>query len=69
MSGFVLLIAVVAIVAVVAWSIVNDAVPTGARTHWLLAMRDDDDAASGDTDAGRRTPLGPRLLRWRRLRR
>jgi len=41
MDGVLFLLAVIGIVVVVAWSVMNDRVPFDGRTRGLLAMRDD----------------------------
>ena len=41
MDSLLFLLAIIGIVVVVAWSVINDRVPFDGRTRGLLAMRDD----------------------------
>ena len=41
MESVLFLLAVVGIVVVVAWSVMNDRVPSNGKTHGLLAMREE----------------------------
>lgn len=51
MDSVLFLLAVVGIVVVVAWSVMNDRVPLNGRTHGLLAMRDETPTGSAASES------------------
>jgi len=54
MDSILFLVAVIGIVVVVAWSVMNDRVPFDGRTRGLLAMRDDAPAEPPVSQSGDR---------------
>ena len=60
MDSVLFLLAVIGIVVVITWSVMNDRVPLNGRTHGLLAMRDETPAEPAIEES--RTPASDQRI-------